>query len=147
MNAGGSPGSISRIFSFTRSMTSLVFSPTRATITPPTASELFFTKAAVRKASPICTLPKSFKDRGTVFRGDDDVANVVKVLDQSQSTHNGPGAVLGDHISADIRIAGHDRANDCAEGQSVAAQAVGIDINLVLLHGSADARDLRNSRT
>ncbi len=48
----GRPGRIRSIRAFTASMTSLAFTPARATTTPPTASSEPFTRDATRKASP-----------------------------------------------------------------------------------------------
>ena len=79
------------------------------------------------------------------MRTDHDVANIVQVLDQAKPAHDGPRAILRDHIAAHVRIARHHSAHDHAERNSVGAQPVGIDIDLVLLHRTSDTRYLGNA--
>jgi hypothetical protein len=58
---GGRLGAIWAIFSFTRSITALAFSPVRMTTVPPTASWPFKSSAPRRKSPPICTVAMSFR--------------------------------------------------------------------------------------
>src|SRR4029077_18844091 len=85
-------------------------------------------------------------NRGPIARSHDDVANVVQIFYETQSAHDGPGAVLGNHVAADVRITGHNRANNRAERQPVAAQTIWIDVDLVLLDCAPDAGHLCDAR-
>src|SRR5713226_7546552 len=86
-----------------------------------------------------------YVNRRPIVRSDDDVANVVQIFYEAQSTHDGPRAVLRDYVSTDVRIAGHDSANDRAERQPIAAQTIWIDVDLVLLDCAPYARHLRDA--
>ncbi len=79
------------------------------------------------------------------MRTDRHIADIIEIFDQAKPAHDGPGAVLGDHVSADVRIAGHDGTNDRAERQPIAAQPIWIDVHLVLLNCATDARHLRDA--
>ena len=77
-DAGRQPGLICAIRALTASITSRVFTPVRATMTPPTASSVPLTSDATRKAFPDV-------DRGDLLdvhrhagrRADDDVLEVL----------------------------------------------------------------------
>ena len=67
-----------RILSFTRSMTSFVLSPVRATITPPTASELFFHERRNSKGVTDLDVRHLLDvDRNSVRAADDDLFDVI----------------------------------------------------------------------
>src|SRR5260370_38938686 len=64
------------------------------------------------------------KDRSAVVRGDDDIADIVEVSDQAKSAHDGPGTVLRNDVAADVRITGHDCANDCAARNRISPHTI-----------------------
>src|SRR5260370_8586569 len=87
------------------------------------------------------------KDRSAVMRGDDDIADIVEVSDQAKSAHDGPGTVFRNPVAAAVQIAGHDRANHGAERERIAAQAIRIEIDLVLLDRAPDACQFSDAGT
>src|SRR5260370_19387430 len=55
-----------------------------------------------------------------IVRGDDDPADIVKILNQPHSTHDGPGTICPDHITAHFLVALDTRAYNRAERKRVA---------------------------
>src|ERR1700730_15976716 len=74
-----------------------------------------------------------------------DISDIIELFHQAKPAYDGPGTVLGDDITAHIRVARHHGAHHHAERNAVGAQQVRIDINLVLLHRAPDARYFGNS--
>src|SRR5258708_9972910 len=68
------------------------------------------------------------EDRRAVMRGDDNIPDIVEVSDQAKSAHDGPGTVLRNHVAADVRITGHDRANHDAQRERSDAQATPVQM-------------------
>src|SRR5213596_1266245 len=58
------------------------------------------------------------------------------------SAVNRPRPARLDDVTADVAVASHDGVDHGGEWDPVRAQAVGIDVDLVLAHGSADAGHL-----
>ena len=85
-------------------------------------------------------------DGDAAGRRDDDVLEVGERLDEADAAHDRPRAVGFEHVSADVLVAVADRLDDAAERQVVGAQAVRIDVDLVLLDVAADRRDLGDAR-
>src|SRR5262249_33307432 len=87
-----------------------------------------------------------YEARRAIVRVDDDIADIFEGCDQTKAAHDGPGTVLRNHVASDVRIAGHDGANDGTERERIAAQTIRVDVDLVLLDGSADAGHFRDTR-
>ena len=82
----------------------------------------------------------------TASRLDRDATNVLDRSDQADAADDEPGAAGFDDIAADIQIAVAHRSHDRAERKVVAAKAVGIDVDLVLLDEPADRRHFGDTR-
>ena len=113
------PAAICAIRALTASMTSLVFTPVRATTTPPTASLRALHQRGDAKGVADLHVRDLFDvDRHAVRRADDDLLHVVDRGDQADAAHDQPGAVRLEHVAADIQVAVADRADHGAERQS-----------------------------
>src|SRR5439155_9798160 len=85
------------------------------------------------------------EDRHTALGADDDVLNVTYALDEAEASNDRPGAARLDDVAADVAVAPQDRVDDGRERDLVGAQPVGVDVDLVLPHRAADARDFRDA--
>jgi hypothetical protein len=85
-------------------------------------------------------------DRHPILGTDHDLLDVGDVLDEPQSAHDSPRAARLDDVAADVTVAPHDGVDDHRDRDAVGAEALGIDVDLVLPHGAADAGHLRHAR-
>jgi hypothetical protein len=85
------------------------------------------------------------EDRHAAFGADDDVLHVADALDETEATHYRPAAARLDDVAADVPVAAHHGVDDGRQGNLVRAQAIGVDVDLVLLNRPADARDFGNA--
>src|SRR2546426_715504 len=85
------------------------------------------------------------EDRHAILGADDDVLHVAYVLDETKTAHHRPRTACLHHVAADVAIASHDRVHDGRERNPVRPQAVGVDVDLILLDGAADAGHLGDS--
>src|SRR6185295_17329516 len=84
-------------------------------------------------------------DGRALVRADDYVLNVRDRFDQTYPAHDGPLPRLLDDVPADVRVRAPDRLDHGRERQSVRAQTIRVNVNLILLHVAADRRDLRHA--
>src|SRR6266850_303522 len=82
---------------------------------------------------------------GTPPSAPDGVLDVPHALDEAQASNDRPGTARFDDVAADVPVAPHDRLDDGRERDLVGAQPVGVDVDLVLPHRAADARDFRDA--
>ena len=126
----------------TASMTSFVFTPLRATTTPPTASlRALDQRRHAKGVADLHVRDLLDVDRHAVRGADDDLLDVVDRCDQPDAAHDQPGAVRLEDVAADIQVAVAHGGHDGAERQVVGAKPIGIDVDLVLLDVAADGRD------
>src|SRR5258708_11550189 len=76
---------------------------------------VFYKRSGSKGIADLYSAEVSHENRRSIVRGNDDVANVVQIFYEAESAHDGPVAVLGYHVSADVRIACHHGANHRAE--------------------------------
>ena len=82
------------------------------------------------------------EDRHAVLGADDHLLEIADALDQAETADDRPRPARLDDVAADVAVASHDGVDHGGERDPVRAQAVGIDVDLVLAHGSADAGHL-----
>jgi hypothetical protein len=85
-------------------------------------------------------------DGGAVLRREDDVLQVGRRLDQTQPAHDRPLPGLLDDVPADVLVRAPDGLDHGRERQPVGAQAVRVDVDLILLDVAADRRHLGHAR-
>ena len=84
----------------------------------------------------------SHEDRHAVLGADDHLLEIADARDQAEPADDRPRPARLDDVAADVAVASHDGVDHGGERDPVRAQAVGIDVDLVLAHGSADAGHL-----
>ncbi len=85
-------------------------------------------------------------DRDAIRCAHHEVVQVAHALDQAKPPHHRPRPARLDHVAADVPVAPHHRVDDRGEGDVVGAQAIGIEVDLVLTDLAADAGDLSHAR-
>src|SRR5260370_5219738 len=85
-------------------------------------------------------------DGSSVLRSDGHGFKIVERTQITQTANHVFRATHFEHSSADFVCAGPDFFDDGRKGNSVGAQFVGINIDLVLFDESADGRDFGNAR-
>src|SRR5262249_20180088 len=86
------------------------------------------------------------EDGHTVLRGNNNVLQIARALDESEPPYDGPRPARFDDVASDISVATHDRINHGRERNLVGAQAVRVDVDLVLPDEAADAGDFGHTR-
>src|SRR2546425_9641149 len=86
------------------------------------------------------------EDRNAVLGSDDHLLQIPRALHEAESAHDRPGPARFDDVAADVAVAPHDGVDDGGERDAVGAEAVRVDVDLVLAHRAADARDLGHAR-
>src|SRR6185503_4963722 len=90
-----------------------------------------------RIADPnVCNLLNKYGH--TAALANHDVLNVIHRLNETDAADDRPGAVRFDDIASDVRIASANRFDHFAEREAIGPEPVRIEIDLVLLDGSAD---------
>ena len=82
------------------------------------------------------------EDRHAVLGADDDLLDIAQALDEPQAADDRPGAARLDDIAADVAVAPHHRVDDGGERDAEGAQAVRVDVDLILPDDAPDARHL-----
>ena len=85
------------------------------------------------------------RHRRAVVGAKRDVLNVLQPANQADAAHHLLGVARLHHLRADVVVAALHRGNHILERNVVGAQLHGIEIDLVLLHESADAGDFGHS--
>ena len=136
---------ISLIFSFTRSMTSRAFSPKRITTIPPTTSPLPSSSTIPLRISDPGPPPQHpHEDGGPGLASDHDRLDVGDALDVAPSSHHVLPAAEFEQPPLHVIVGPLDLVHHLPDGDAVRGQALGVDVDLVLLHKPADAGHLRD---
>src|SRR5262249_12688475 len=86
------------------------------------------------------------EDRHAIVATHHDVLDVAHAFDQAEAADDGPRTARLHDVAADVSVAGHDGVDHGGERNPVRAQALGIDVDLVLPDRAADAGDFRDTR-
>src|SRR5205085_8480187 len=80
-----------------------------------------------------------------VLRTNDNVPYICRRFNETNASDDCPLSCLFNHIAANIIVGTLHSLNHYGKRKAIAAQLVWIDINLILLHVTANARYLRNT--
>src|SRR5207249_4637792 len=81
-------------------------------------------------------------DRRPLLRGDHDVLDVAQATEEPDAAHRQRVLALRDVAAAGVGVVGRHRVEHLLEGEVVAAQTGGIDVDLVLLGAAAPGDDV-----
>ena len=103
-------------------------------------------KMPVGGAAPIFTLPMSRTKTGTPFASATTMFSMSLIdLHQSDAADHHRLLTVVEQRAAGVLIVGSDRLRDLPDRQVVLVQRQRIDLDLVLLHQSAERRDVRDA--
>src|SRR5216684_3208361 len=63
---------------------------------------VFYKRSGSKGIADLYSAEVFHKDRRAVMRGDNDIANVVEVSDQTKAAHDGPGTVLRNDVASHV---------------------------------------------
>ena len=128
-------------------MTSLVFTPVRATTTPPTASlDALDERRHAERVADLNVRDLLDVHRRAVRGADHDLLDVVHRGDQPDAAYDQPGAVRLQDVATDIEVALAHRRDDRTQWQPVLPEAVGVHVDLVLLDEAANGCHFGDAR-
>ena len=115
------------------------------TTTPPTASLPSLSRTPRRNSGPSCTLATLPTVTGVPLWRRARCPQCLAAADQADAAHCHLLVARLHHLRADVVVAALDGGDDLAQRDVVGAELDGIEIDLVLLHEAADARDFGDS--
>ena len=149
MTPGGRLGAICAIFSFTRWMTAMAFSPVRMTTMPPTTSRPLTSSAPRRKSPPICTVGDvaQIDRRAVLARTARCCSRSSRLLTRPmpRTTNSIPFSSIT--LPPTLRLLSRDGVHHLAQESLRPPHLPGVHFDLILPHEAADARDLGHALT